>query len=66
MRLTRSALVPVTPAAVADARALVSDAEAAARAPVTLISLAWFVLDSANGHRPRQRRRCPTLPNGAA
>lgn len=56
---SRSTLLPVTPAVLSDARALVSEAELAAAAPVTLRRLAWAVLISSRGGAMRQRRRHP-------
>lgn len=55
-------VVPVTPAALADARALIADADTAAAAPESLRRLAWRVYASSLGRTIPQRRR----PDGVA
>lgn len=57
MRLCPSLSLPVTPAAVADAMALVSTPDLAARLPENIRRLAWLVAASRAGSRVVQRHR---------
>ncbi len=66
MPQSRFPLLSVTPAAVSDARELISCAEIGATAPESLRRLAWLVLTSARGGTPVQRHRGAGFPDGAA
>lgn len=55
--MTRLPHLPVTPAALMDARALIANPDQAAAAPVSLRRLAWAVCTTAHGGRTAQRHR---------
>lgn len=62
MRPDRNLPLTVTPAAVADAMALVCTPEAAALAPESLRRIAWMITASQRGMKIRQRHRPATPP----
>lgn len=63
MRVSQSTLLPVTPTALSDARALVSQPDLARGASASLMRLAWLVVGTAHG-RPIAQCRCANPDQG--
>lgn len=66
MRPSLNLSLSVTPAAVADAMALVSSPDLAAKLPESIRVLAWQIAGSRKGFRVIQRHRPANSPKGVA
>ncbi len=64
MRPTLNLSLPVTPAAVADAMALVASPDLAARLPESIRRMAWLIAANHAGYRIVQRRSAANIPRG--
>lgn len=64
MRPTLNLSLPVTPAAVADAMALVASPDLAARLPESIRRMAWLIAANHAGYRIVQRRAAANIPRG--
>lgn len=62
MSLNQHPSLPVTPTALADAVALVTTPDLAARMPVSIRRLAWQIAASRGGARVVQRHRPANMP----